>query len=120
MQERLNKELDFQPYNSNRPNLVIPEYGRNIQRMVDHAITIEDKEERNKCVRAILSVMGQLVPYLRDIEDYNHKLWDHLHIISNFQLDVDSPYPKPDPENLVSKPERYEGGALRPLCRKIY
>ncbi len=105
MQERLNQELDFQPYNSNRPDLVIPEYGRNIQRMVDHAISLEDREERNRCARAILSVMGQLVPYLRDIEDFNHKLWDHLHIISNFKLDVDSPYPKPDPENLVSKPQ---------------
>lgn len=106
MEEKLNQELDFQPYNSNRPDLTIPEYGRNIQRMVDHAITIEDREERNRCARAILSVMGQLVPHLRDIEDYNHKLWDHLHIISNFQLDVDSPYPKPDPAHLISKPQQ--------------
>ncbi|MFN0030725.1 MAG: DUF4290 domain-containing protein [Flavobacteriales bacterium] len=105
MQERLNKELDFQPYNSDRPDLVIPEYGRNIQRMIEYALTLEDREERNKCTRAILSVMGQLVPHLRDIEDYNHKLWDHLHIISGFQLEVDSPYPKPDPQNLVSKPQ---------------
>jgi hypothetical protein len=106
MQDRINDQLDFQPYNSNRPDLVIPEYGRNIQKMVEYAISIEDREERNKCARAILSVMGQLVPHLRDIEDYNHKLWDHLHIISNFQLDVDSPYPKPDPLHLVSKPQQ--------------
>jgi hypothetical protein len=105
MQDSINKELEFQHYNSNRPHLVIPEYGRNIQRMVEYALTLTDKEERNKCVRAILSVMGQLFPHLRDIEDFNHKLWDHLHIMSNFSLDVDSPYPRPDAEHLVSKPE---------------
>jgi Domain of unknown function (DUF4290) len=106
MQERINSTLDFQPYNSNRPHMVIPEYGRNIQRMVEYALTLEDREERNKCIRAILSVMGQLFPHLRDIEDFNHKLWDHLHIMSGFQLNVDSPYPKPDAEHLQSKPER--------------
>lgn len=105
MQDTINNELDFQPYNSNRPHLIIPEYGRNIQRMVEYALTLEDKEERNKCTRAILSVMGQLFPHLRDIEDFNHKLWDHLHIMSIFSLDVDSPYPRPDKEHLVSKPE---------------
>lgn len=106
MQEQINETLGFQPYNSNRPQLVIPEYGRNIQRMVEYALTLEDKEERNKCVRAIISVMGQLFPHLRDIEDFNHKLWDHLHIMSGFRLDVDSPYPMPDREHLQSKPER--------------
>jgi hypothetical protein len=105
MQDRINTQLDFQPYNSNRPHLIIPEYGRNIQRMVEYAQTLEDKEERTKCVRAILSVMGQLFPYLRDIEDFNHKLWDHLHIMAKFELEVDSAYPKPDAEHLQSKPE---------------
>ena len=106
MKETINNQLDFQPYNSNRPHLVIPEYGRNIQHMVEYAITLSDREERNKCVRAIISVMGQLFPHLRDIEDFNHKLWDHLHIMSGFRLDVDSPYPNPDREHLASKPER--------------
>lgn len=105
MQEQINAELDFQPYNSKRPDLVIPEYGRNIQKMVEYALTLEDREERNRCVRAILSVMGQLFPHLRDIEDYNHKLWDHLHIMAKFKLDVDSPYPTPDPEKLESRPD---------------
>lgn len=93
-------------YNSQRPDIIIPEYGRHIQSMVQHAVTVEDKEERNKMVRAIIKVMGQLFPYLRDIEDFNHKLWDHLHIMSDFQLDVDSPYPKPEPATLQSKPNR--------------
>lgn len=92
--------------NSQRPDLIIPEYGRNIQRMVEFAMTIEDREERNQCCRAILSVMGQLFPYLRDIDDFNHKLWDHLFIMSNFRLDVDSPYPRPEAEQLDSPPNR--------------
>lgn len=108
MRDQINDKLDFQPYNGTRPQLVIPEYGRNIQKMVQYAQTLEDREERNKCARAIISVMGQLFPHLRDIEDYNHKLWDHLHIMSGFQLDVDSPYPKPDAAHLESKPERLE------------
>lgn len=105
MQEQINDQLAFQPYNSNRVHLIIPEYGRNIQKMVEYALTLGDREERNKCARAILSVMGQLFPHLRDIEDYNHKLWDHLHIMAKFKLDVDSPYPTPDAEHLESKPD---------------
>lgn len=108
MQEIINDKLSFQPYNGMRPQLAIPEYGRNIQRMVEHAVSLEDREERNKCVKAIISVMGQLFPHLRDIEDYNHKLWDHLHIISDFKLDVDSPYPKPEATHLRGKPDRMD------------
>lgn len=92
-------------YNSARPKLIIPEYGRSIQKMIDHAITINDKEERNKIARAIISIMGQLNPHLRDVSDFRHKLWDHLFIISDFKLDVDSPYPKPSKETFTSKPE---------------
>lgn len=91
-------------YNSQRPDLIIPEYGRNIQNMVDHIKTIEDREERNKASQAIIKVMGQLFPYLRDMEDFRHKLWDHLHIMSNFELDVDSPYPAPSVEKLNERP----------------
>ncbi len=100
------EESPFLPYNSERPDLVIPEYGRNIQQMVEFALTIEDREERNEVAKAIISVMGQLFPYLRDIEDYKHKLWDHLYVMSGFQLDVDAPYPKPAPETFTNPPER--------------
>lgn len=93
-------------YNSSRPDLIIPEYGRNVHNMVAYALELEDREERNRATSAIISVMGQLSPHLRDVEDYKHKLWDHLHIISGFQLDVDSPYPTPAPEELAEKPKR--------------
>lgn len=101
--------------NSARPEITLPEYGRNIQKMVQYALTLEDRDERARCCKAIISVMGQLFPYLRDMEDFNHKLWDHLHIMSGFQLDVDSPYPKPEPAQFAVKPERvsYPQGALK-------
>lgn len=92
-------------YNTQLPKLEIPEYGRNIQIMIDHCITIEDREERNKCARAIIQIMGQLNPHLRDIADFTHKLWDHLFLISKFQLDVDSPYPRPNAETFTTKPK---------------
>ncbi len=92
-------------YNTQLPKLQIPEYGRNIQVMIDHCITIDDREERNKCARAIIQIMGQLNPHLRDIADYTHKLWDHLFLISKFKLDVDSPYPRPTAETFTTKPK---------------
>lgn len=88
-------------YNTRRPQMIIPEYGRNIQKMVEHAITVEPREERNKVAQSIINVMGQLNPHLRDIVDFKHKLWDHLFIISDFKLDVDSPYPIPDKETIL-------------------
>ena len=99
------ENIEDYDYNTNRPEMVIPEYGRNIQKMVEHAISLESKEERNKIAHAIISVMGQLNPHLRDIADFKHKLWDHLFIISDFKLDVDSPYPLPDKAVLFEKPE---------------
>lgn len=93
-------------YNSSRPHLIIPEYGRNIQKMIDHAVGVEDREERNKVARAIVTVMGQLNPHLRDVTDFKHKLWDHLFFISDFKLDVDSPYPIPSAETMYRKPNR--------------
>lgn len=93
-------------YNSQRPQLIISEYGRHIQRMIDHACEISEKEERNTMARYIISVMGQLNPHLRDVSDFKHKLWDHLFIMSNFRLDVDSPYPIPSRESFQTKPER--------------
>lgn len=93
-------------YNSERSKLIIPEYGRNIQKMVEHAVSIEDEAARNQEAKAIISVMGNLNPHLRDVPDFQHKLWDQLFIISNFKLDVKSPFPKPSKEVLEERPER--------------
>ncbi|HIP35719.1 MAG TPA: DUF4290 domain-containing protein [Crocinitomix sp.] len=93
-------------YNTARPKMLIPEYGRNVQKMVDFAVTIADKEERNKVANAIINVMGELKQHLRDDEDYRHKLWTHLFIMSDFKLDVDSPYPIPKKENINIKPNK--------------
>lgn len=102
-------------YNSARPDLAIPEYGRSIHNMVHYCMGIEDREERNRCARAIIKTMGNLFPHLRDIEDFNHKLWDHLHVMADFKLDVDSPYPKPEPETFTTKPRpvHYPKGRIR-------
>lgn len=102
-------------YNSAREHLILPEYGRNIQKMINFAKTVEDKEERNKVVNAIIKLMGMMNPHLRDVDDYNHKLWDHVFILSQFELDVDSPYPVPAKESFESKPERlpYPSGRIR-------
>jgi hypothetical protein len=96
--------IDDLEYNTERPYLMIPEYGRHIQKMVDQAIAMEDREERNKCAKSIISVMGNLNPHLRDVPDFQHKLWDQLFMISDFKLDVDAPYPKPSPEELAERP----------------
>lgn len=100
--------IDDIEYNTEREFLIIPEYGRHIQKMVNHAIAIEDKEERNKCVKSIISVMGNLNPHLRDVADFQHKLWDQLFIISDFKLDVDSPYEIPSVEELNEAPAKLE------------
>jgi len=93
-------------YNTERKRLVLPEYGRNIQKMVDFILTIEDREERNRAARALISIMGNLNPHLRDISDFKHKLWDHLAIMANFQLDIDYPYEIPQAEEFAEKPRR--------------
>ena len=92
-------------YNSDRSELIIPEYGRNIQRMVEYAVSIKSRELRNQVAQAIINVMGQLFPHLRDVDDYKHKLWDHIFIMSDFKLDVDSPYPLPTAQQFEEKPE---------------
>ena len=92
-------------YNTTRSHLILPEYGRNVQNMISHAMEIEDREERNRATQAIIEVMGQLNPHLRDVDDYRHKLWAHLFIMSDFQLDVDSPYEIPKKESFIEKPE---------------
>ena len=100
--------IDHIEYNSERPKLIIPEYGRHIQKMVDQAIAKETKEERNKVASSIISVMGNLNPHLRDVTDFQHKLWDQLFIISDFKLDVESPYEKPSVEALRELPASLE------------
>ncbi|MFA6085952.1 DUF4290 domain-containing protein [Mucilaginibacter sp.] len=92
-------------YNSTRNKLLLTEYGRNVQNMVKYIVALPTKEERNKYAQVVIDLMGFLNPHLRDVADFKHKLWDHLHIISDFQLDVDSPYPKPSPEAIHLKPE---------------
>ena len=92
-------------YNTVREDLIIPEYGRHIQKMINYASTRETKEERNKLANAIISVMGNLQPHLRDVADFQHKLWDQLFIMSDFKLDADSPFEKPSKEILNVKPE---------------
>ncbi|MCT4588458.1 MAG: DUF4290 domain-containing protein [Carboxylicivirga sp.] len=93
-------------YNSNRKNLILPEYGRHIQKMVDHAVTIEDREERTKCAQTIIGIMGNMFPHLRDVNDFKHKLWDHLAIMSDFKLDIDYPYELLEKETLTKRPEK--------------
>ncbi len=111
----ISEENDFRDYNSQRKKLILPEYGRHIQKMVDYVSTIEDPEERNRMARILISVMGNLNPHLRDINDFKHKLWDHLHVISDFKIDIDSPYPKPsrDTINEPPKPIDYPAHPIR-------
>lgn len=93
-------------YNTARELMQIPEYGRNIQKMIEYAKTIADKEERNRAANSIIKVMGQVNPYLKTNEDLTHKLWDHMFIIADFDFDVDSPFPKPLREDFETGPDR--------------
>ncbi|MBC2846182.1 DUF4290 domain-containing protein [Winogradskyella flava] len=97
--------IDDLEYNTEREHLIIPEYGRHLQKMINHAKSRETKEERNKLAKAIISVMGNLQPHLRDVADFQHKLWDQLFIMSDFELDADSPFEKPSKEELTARPE---------------
>jgi len=93
-------------YNTNRTKLLMPEYGRNIQQMVEYCKSLPSKEERNEVAKTIVEFMGQRNPHLRDEENYKHKLWDHLYILADYDLDVDAPYPFPTKEELDQKPNR--------------
>ena len=97
--------IDDLEYNTEREHLIIPEYGRHLQKMINYAKSRETKEERNKVSKAIISVMGNLQPHLRDVPDFQHKLWDQLFIMADFELDVDSPYDKPEREKYY-KPDQ--------------
>lgn len=93
-------------YNTTRNHLIMKEYGRHIQKMVEYLLSIQDKEERQRNAYAVIELMGFLNPHLKNVEDFRHKLWDHLFLISNFTLDVESPYPIPTRETLKARPER--------------
>lgn len=93
-------------YNTSRPRLTIPEYGRCIQEMVDYTLTLTDREERTKAAKTIVNAMAILNPQLKDMTDYRHKLWDHLYIMSDYKLDCDSPYPAPERSVTEAKPKR--------------
>lgn len=93
-------------YNTQKRKLPLPEYGRSVQNMVDYALTIEDREERQRCANTIINIMGNMFPLLRDASDFNRKLWDHLAIMSDFKLDIDYPVEIVKKEELEVKPER--------------
>ncbi len=104
-------------YNTQRKRMALPEYGRNVQKMVDHLKTIEDRGERNRAAKTIIQIMGNLNPQIRDTGDFRHKLWDHLAIIAGFDLDIDTPYPLPQLAKLSEKPKPipYSQGNIRYL-----
>ena len=106
IKENANEVVYHLEYNAERPHLIIPEYGRHLQKLIDQATAIEDKEKRNKVAKFIIQVMGSLNPHLRDVPDFQHKLWDQIFIMSDFKLDVDSPYPIPTRDVIHLKPER--------------
>jgi hypothetical protein len=104
-------------YNTQRKRMALPEYGRNVQKMVDHIKTIQDRDERNRAAKTIIQIMGNLNPHLRDEGDFRHKLWDHLALIADFDLDIDPPYPFPEPTKFNEKPKPvpYRQGDIRYL-----
>lgn len=106
IKENANDVVCHLEYNAERPHLIIPEYGRHLQKLIDQATEILDREERNKAAKYIIQVMGTLNPHLRDVPDFQHKLWDQIFIMSDFRLDVDSPYPIPTRDVINLKPER--------------
>ena len=100
------ENVENMEYNTTRNHLTIREYGRHIQKMVEYVLTLEDREKRQKNAYALIELMGFLNPHLKNVEDFRHKLWDHLFLISDFKLDVDSPYPIPTRETLKARPNR--------------
>src|SRR4028119_1691948 len=93
-------------YNTQQNDLILKEYGRNVQKLVDHIITIEDRDKRNKYAQILVELMRQIHPNMRDNQDYSNKLWDDLYILSGFNLEVDAPYPMPEKDLLGKKPKR--------------
>lgn len=102
-------------YNTQQKRMPLPEYGRSIQNMVDHALTIENRSERQRCANTIINIMGNMFPHLRDVNDFKHILWDHLAIMADFKLDIDYPYEIVKKENLYARPPRipYNNNRIR-------
>lgn len=100
-------------YNTGRDRLKIPEYGRHVQQMARHLLTIKDRKERSRAAQVVIQTMTQVHPYAKDSEELRRKLWDHLYIITSYELDVDGPYPKPSSESLESKPQRLKYPSTR-------
>ncbi|GGC78994.1 hypothetical protein GCM10011508_03040 [Flavobacterium lutivivi] len=115
--EKASDVVHFLEYNSERSHLIIPEYGRHLQKLIDQATVLEDRNERNKAAKYIIQVMGTLNPHLRDVPDFQHKLWDQIFIMSDFKLDVDSPYPIPTKEVVNLKPEKLSYPQKNPKYR---
>ena len=105
---------DSLTYNTIRSKMVIPEYGRNIQTMIEHLLTIEDREQRTGAAHFVVTVMAQMNPQVKETDDYIHKLWDHLHIIADYKLDVDSPFEIPANEIQNTKPKHPGYGQKKP------
>lgn len=117
-------------YNTSLSVMTNAEYGRSIHRMIEYCLTLEDRNERSRCASSIVRVMIILNPQMKEFAEYEHKIWDHLHIISNYKLDIDSPFPKPRPELIESKPEivpypkssirfKHYGKILEDLLKKL-
>lgn len=104
-------------YNTQEKHLALPEYGRNIQNMVDYCVSIPDREERTRCANTIINIMGNLFPHLRDVNDFKHILWDHLAIMSDFALDIDYPYEVIKRENLHVKPAKLPYSQGKITCK---
>ena len=98
-------KIEGSDYNTQREKLALPEYGREIQRMVDHAKTLPDKKERQRCAQTIVAIMDRMFPQNRQNADYKHKLWDHLALMSNFELDIDWPYDIHQAADITTRPE---------------
>lgn len=93
-------------YNTSRETMAIPEYGRNVQKMVEYAVSIEDHEVRLEMAKLIVEIMANMNPHIKATNDFEHRLWDHMFIISDFKLEVNGPYPPPDKKNVYRRPER--------------
>ena len=109
------EQEDLLAYNTQKKKLILPEYGRNVHRMIEYCMSLEDRDERTRCANAIVNIMGNLFPHLRDVDDFKHKLWDHLAIMADFKLDIDYPYEIIKKENLYSRPPRipYNNNRIR-------
>ena len=107
-------------YNTTRKRLVLPEYGRGVQQMVDYMLTVADRDERSRMARSVVAIMGSMNPQIREQSDYKHKLWDHLFIMSDFKLDIDAPYPMPSRESYSYEPEKLPYSNKKPIKQRHY